>query len=163
MKGYVFESEKGNFLTRDLFWYPHEDIKNAFVHPKENLHAILETSEQEWEEKVVKIHLADGSNVVRVNGNVSGSTIISGRNGITINGQRIDVSGSTIEIKLDGDCASIKADGNVTVTGNVKGNIDAGGSVNCGNVGGNVDAGGSVKCGNVSGDVDAGGSVSMRK
>ena len=55
MKGYVLESNDGSFLTRDLFWYPHEDIKDAFVHPEENLRTILE----EWENKVAKIHLAE--------------------------------------------------------------------------------------------------------
>lgn len=30
--------------------------------------------------------------------------------------------------------------------GDVKGDIDAGGSVTCGNVSGDIDAGGSVKC-----------------
>ena len=59
MKGYVLESNDGSFLTRDLFWYPHEDIKDAFVHPEENLRTILEESEQEWEIKVAKIHLAE--------------------------------------------------------------------------------------------------------
>ena len=58
MKGYVFESNDGSFLTRDLFWYPHEDIKDAFVHPEENLRTILEAWE-EWENKVAKIHLAE--------------------------------------------------------------------------------------------------------
>ena len=55
MKGYVLESNDGSFLTRDLVWYPHEDIKDAFVHPEENLRTILE----EWENKVAKIHLAE--------------------------------------------------------------------------------------------------------
>ena len=56
MKGYVFESNDGSFLTKDFVWYPYKDIKDAFVHPKENLRTILEAWE-EWENKVAKIHL----------------------------------------------------------------------------------------------------------
>ena len=55
MKGYVLESNDGSFLTKDFVWYPYKDIKDAFVHPKENLRTILE----EWENKVAKIHLAE--------------------------------------------------------------------------------------------------------
>lgn len=55
-------------------------------------------------------------------------------NKITINGRTITCSGNI-------DCG-----GSCEVSGNVDGNIDAGGSVTCGNVSGDIDAGGSVKC-----------------
>jgi len=63
------------------------------------------------------------------------------------------------EIKIEGNVGSIRATGNVDVKSYVKGNINAGGSVNCGDVGGSIDTGGSVNCSNVSGNVDAGGSI----
>ena len=103
------------------------------------------------------------------------------KNTIIINGQRIETSGGSIsitggsiyvggqkvkgelsgivEIKFEGDLASLQSDASVTVHGNVQGEVKATGSVNCGTVWKNVDAGGSVQCGNVKGDLDAGGSV----
>lgn len=49
--------------------------------------------------------------------------------------------------------------GSAEIEGNIGGNVDAGGGVNCDDVGGNVDAGGGVNCGNVGVSVDAGGGV----
>ena len=64
-----------------------------------------------------------------------------------------------MNIKFEGDLASLKCDGSAEISGSVKGNVDVGGSLECGDVGGNVDAGGSIRCGKVSGDIGAGGSV----
>lgn len=102
-------------------------------------------------------------------------------NTIVINGKRIAVSGNNItvindqvlvdgkvvetglsgivEVKFEGDLANLRCSGSATVNGEVKGNVEAGGSIKCSNVGKSVDAGGSVSCGNVGGDIDAGGSV----
>lgn len=49
--------------------------------------------------------------------------------------------------------------GSADIQGNISGDVDAGGTVNCGDVSGDVDAGGTVNCGDVNGDVDAGDSV----
>lgn len=49
--------------------------------------------------------------------------------------------------------------GSADIEGDISGNLDAGGGVNCGNVGGNADAGGGINCSNVGGNLDAGGGV----
>jgi len=106
-------------------------------------------------------------------------------NTIIINGVKIQTKGSNISVNNDciyvdgvsvksglsgnvqiefiGDLASLRTDGSATVRGNVRGDVDSGGSCTCGDVSGSVDAGGSVTCGNVGGDVDAGGSIKMRR
>lgn len=49
--------------------------------------------------------------------------------------------------------------GSADIEGNISGNVDAGGGVNCGNIGGNADVGGGVNCGSVGCNLDAGGGV----
>jgi hypothetical protein len=93
----------------------------------------------------------DGSNIhVSSDGNVSvgGVTVSSGHSG-------------TINVKFEGDLASLTCNGSAVVEGNVQKDVDAGGSVSvAGGVGGNVDAGGSVAVGgNIGGSADAGGSI----
>jgi hypothetical protein len=93
----------------------------------------------------------------------------AGRNVAIING-RVLIDGKpqdeglsgVVEIKVDGDLATLECDAPVTVRGNV-GKLSAGGSVQCDNVSGNVNAGGSIHCGDVNGIVNAGGSVHCRK
>ena len=88
-------------------------------------------------------------------------SVIVDNNIISINGKKIcGCEGK--EVTIEGDVGSLKCTGNVKVHGNVTGNIDAGGSVQCNNVGGEVDSGGSVRCSKVGGSIDAGGSVSVR-
>jgi hypothetical protein len=119
---------------------------------------------------------------------VNGQTFtVSGRDVSIVNGKVIvdgnEITGigdqKEVVIKWEGPVANLRADrGSIEVTGNVEGNVkaggsvtcgdvngevDAGGSVNCGNVGKDVDAGGSINCGNVGGDADAGGSIRMQK
>lgn len=101
--------------------------------------------------------------MIKINGKTYNGNSVSIVNGIvTIDGVVQDdgkrVSGD-VRLVVEGDLVSLKTDLSVTMTGNVQGDVDAGGSVACGNVGKNVDAGGSVNCDNVGGDVDAGGSV----
>jgi len=65
-----------------------------------------------------------------------------------------------VKIEVTGNLKNLVVkQGSVNVKGNIYGNVDAGGSINCGNIDGDVDAGGSINCGTISGDVDAGGSV----
>jgi len=104
------------------------------------------------------------------------------RSTITINGIKIDyndgcikisngcviiggkeIISNTTNVKIEGNVGDILCDGQVTVNGEVKGNVDAGGSVSCGNVTGSVDAGGSVSALNINGDIDAVGSVHVTK
>lgn len=103
---------------------------------------------------------------------INGVTIeTNGSSNISVNGDSVYVGGKLIKsglsgivkIEFEGDLAKLQTDGSATINGDVKGNVDCGGSCQCGNVGGFVDAGGSVTCGNVKGDVDAGGSVRMVK
>lgn len=68
-----------------------------------------------------------------------------------------------VEVKFEGDLANLECDCEVTINGDVHGNVRAGNGVTCGNVGGNVDAGNSVDCGNVQGDVDAGNGIRMKR
>lgn len=120
---------------------------------------------------------------IKVEGDLNGDIIsaggdihISGDDEETIQNMAVRTDGQNIEI--DGDysgnittAANITIRGNVdgdvscnnlTVEGDVQGDIDAGGSVTVGDdVQGDVDAGGSVTVGgDVNGDVDAGGAVS---
>ena len=102
----------------------------------------------------ITVEVPDGQpvNIVSNNGcvSVSGSQVYSMGSG---SGTR-----QTVDLKIEGAVASIKADGNVDC-GDISGDVDAGGSVECKAVGGSIDSGGSVTCGNVQGSVDAGGSV----
>lgn len=105
---------------------------------------------------------------ITINGEVfqiEGSASISiNNNSISVGGNKIkDGLSDIVEIKWEGPVADVDSNASISITGDVTGDVDAGGSVKCGNVGGDVDAGGSISCGNVSGDVDAGGSISMRK
>ena len=104
-------------------------------------------------------------NLLRINAqNACSSEITVSNNSVYVDGKLVqkELSG-VVKIEFEGDLASLTSEGSVSVNGNVKGDVDAGGSVACGNVEGDVDAGGSVNCGNVEGDVDAGGSISMRR
>jgi len=93
-----------------------------------------------------------------------GNNISISNNTIKVNGKIItkDLSG-IVEVVFEGDLASLKCNAAVTVKGNVKGNVDAGNSVNCGDIIGNVDADNSVNCGIVTGNVDAGNSIINRR
>jgi hypothetical protein len=85
-------------------------------------------------------------------------TVINGV--VTVDGSPVlDTGNKNVEVKIEGSVGELRADGSVTVSGTVTGNVDAGGSVNCDDVGGNVSAGGSVNCDDVGGSVNAGGSV----
>jgi hypothetical protein len=104
------------------------------------------------------------SNRIIINGKSYGGrniTIINGK--VLIDGVPGEegLSG-VVEIKVEGDLATLECDAPVTVNGNV-GHLSAGGSVQCENVGGNVNAGGSINCGDVGGMVNAGGSVNCRR
>ena len=98
-------------------------------------------------------------------------------NGKTYTGNKIRLSGNTVfiddraidneeddrrivKVIVEGDLASLKTESaSVEVRGDVYGNVDAGGSVQCDNVTGAVRASGSVQCDRVGADVNAGGSV----
>ena len=66
--------------------------------------------------------------------------------------------GAPIKIEADNGC-DLDVWGNATVNGNVKGDIKAGGGVNCDKVEGNVTAGAGVNCDEVNGNITAGASI----
>lgn len=66
---------------------------------------------------------------------------------------------SPIRIKLDSKIDSIEVWGSAHIIGDVYGNLNAGGGVNCDKVDGNISAGAGVNCDEVSGDVNAGAGV----
>lgn len=91
-------------------------------------------------------------------GNVS---IINGT--ILVNGRvwnEADPVAGVVELHIIGDPLSVETDASVIVKGSVKGNVTAGGSVQCGEVSGGVSAGGSIQAaGKLGGSISAGGSV----
>ena len=88
----------------------------------------------------------------------AGDSIVINGNQIQVGGQTVTEDGPVIRIEVTGDVGSIDGVGNVTVTGNVTGDIDMStGDIDVGgDVGGDVDC----YCGNVTvkgsigGDVD---------
>jgi hypothetical protein len=102
---------------------------------------------------------------------INGVTIEGGRN-IDVVGRRVmvdgkvveglDLSSGTLEVHVTGNLASLKADGSVKLlTGDVHGNVSAGGSVACHDIGGNASAGGSIKAMHLAGNASAGGSIKI--
>jgi len=103
-------------------------------------------------------------NTITINDNkftTSGTNICINNGKVIVNGVVIqDGLSGVVDVKFEGDLASLDCNGSATVKGNIKGNADIGGSLDCaGNIGGSIDCGGSVNCGSVGGDIDAGGSV----
>lgn len=85
-------------------------------------------------------------------------------NRIYINGKEyVPKNKNVSEVEFEGTASSLTADCSFSIKGNVKGDIDLGGSLSVtGDVDGDIDTGGSVSIvGNHKGDIDAGGSVSI--
>lgn len=57
MKGYIYESEKGTFLSSSLFWFPHTLPQQAWVHkiPPEKMAKLS----SEWGNKPSKYYVAE--------------------------------------------------------------------------------------------------------
>lgn len=85
---------------------------------------------------------------------INGKTIVCLGTNVVINNGEIIVDGNIVQecnsgdikVIIEGDVNKIDCGGSREVSGDVKGDIDAGGSVTCGNVSGDIDAGGSVRC-----------------
>lgn len=100
---------------------------------------------------------------------IDGEHIAVNAKSITINNGTIIADGKVIkgglsgvvELEVKGDLMSINTTGSVTVNGDVHGDIDTTGNVNCGNVGGDVDTTGIVNCSQVHGNVDTMGNVNI--
>lgn len=101
---------------------------------------------------------------------INGEHIVTDAQSITINNGTVIANGvviksglsGVVELKVEGDLMSINTAGNVSVSGDVHGDIDTTGNVNCGNVGGDIDTTGTVNCGLVNGDIDTLGNVNIR-
>ncbi|ARC58826.1 hypothetical protein J5TS1_31870 [Bacillus licheniformis] len=114
---------------------------------------------------------ARSSTVISCNGKVTINGVTYEGNNIIITDNKVQIDGRTVErdvtedvkVKIEGSPVKVYSDASVEVRGDVLGDVDSGGSVNCGNVKGNVDAGGSVRCGTVGGSVDAGGSIRIKE
>jgi hypothetical protein len=84
---------------------------------------------------------------------------LSGSSTVIVNGQVVGgKSKYNLIIFAENDLKEVKADGSVTVNGNV-GDIDCGGSVTVSGSAGDIDCGGSASIGGNALDIDAGGSV----
>lgn len=109
-------------------------------------------------------------NRIRNSITINGEYIVTDAQSITINNGTVIANGvviksglsGVVELKVEGDLMSINTAGNVTVHGDVHGDVDTTGNVNCQNVGGDVDTTGTVNCGQVHGDIDTTGNVNIR-
>ncbi|MCK9311820.1 MAG: hypothetical protein M0P26_06045 [Bacteroidales bacterium] len=102
--------------------------------------------------------------IIIINGkrmSVSGSNISISNNKVCVDGKLVidEVATEPVKLIVEGDLFKVKSEGPVEVTGDVKGDISAAGSVHCNDVSGNLTAMGSVHCGNVGGNATAMGSM----
>lgn len=94
---------------------------------------------------------------------VQGNNITMINDKIYVDGKEITSTESQIvNIIVKGNVNQVQCNGSVEIYGDVKGDINCGGSVTCKNITGDIDCGGSVKCTNVTGDIDCGGSVFLK-
>jgi phage baseplate assembly protein gpV len=115
-----------------------------------------------------RVEVPDGSNVSVINGVIyiddqpfGGDSKPTGVTKLVIEGAVVNIKTDRASVEVHGEVkGDVDAGGSVTC-GNVGGKVSSGGSANCRDVNGNVSAGGSVNCGKVSGKVSAGGSVRM--
>jgi hypothetical protein len=104
-------------------------------------------------------------NNIFVNGkaySVNGNNISIINNKVYVDGKEINTDeklSGEITIRFEGDLANLQCDCPVIINGNVKGDVDSKGSINCENVYGNLKSYGSVNCRDVHGDLTAYGSV----
>ncbi|MFP5166568.1 hypothetical protein PQS30_06165 [Bacillus licheniformis] len=110
---------------------------------------------------------ARSSTVISCNGKVTINGVTYEGNNIIITDNKVQIDGRTVErdvtedvkVKIEGSPVKVYSDASVEVRGDVLGDVDSG----LRNVKGNVDAGGSVRCGTVGGSVDAGGSIRIKE
>lgn len=96
----------------------------------------------------------------------SGTTVTVRNNRLLIDGNFVEshqiesgIKNGIMEVHISGVVESVQSDASVTVVGQIKGDVHAGGTVNCECVGRDVTAGGSVRCGRVGRDIHARGNV----
>jgi len=96
--------------------------------------------------------------IINVNKYEGGSVSIKGNrimiDGVDVTDDHSNQKSQIVHITIDGDTkANIDSDASITVKGNVFGDVNAGGSVNCGNISGNVNLGRSLNCKKIYGSV----------
>src|ERR1700691_4005750 len=57
IRGYVIQAEDGTFLAKALFWYGHDKLEDAYVHPESEIEAISVASAN-WVKKPAKLYPA---------------------------------------------------------------------------------------------------------
>ena len=102
----------------------------------------------------------NGKRIIVPDGSVS---IINDK--VFVNGKEYLQSGdlekaTEIRVVINGTLELLETSKSISLTGDIKGNVTALGSINCDRIGGDVYSGGSVSCDNVGGNVFSDGSVS---
>lgn len=86
--------------------------------------------------------------MITINGVIyEGNNIVVSNNVVTINGVTVENVANPLVIKIEGDLATLKSDGNVTVEGNVNGSVTCAGNLRVhGEISGDVTCTGNIRC-----------------
>lgn len=104
-------------------------------------------------------------NTVIINGKryeSKGGSVVVSDDQVIIDGKnvtKLNNKSDVIEIHGKENIMNITCDKSVTISGYIRGNVKAGGSVNCDEIGGNAEAKGSINCDSIGGKATAGGSI----
>lgn len=58
--GWVIQAEDETFLSKKLFWFPHERMEDTYVHPESEIDSIRAASAN-WEKKPTRAYRAHWS------------------------------------------------------------------------------------------------------
>lgn len=89
-----------------------------------------------------------GNNISIINGNVSVDGNVAYK-----------IASESIKIEITGNLANLTSDAPVSINGNVKGNVEVDGPLNCKDICGDVIVNGPLCCGKISGNVKSSGPV----
>jgi hypothetical protein len=103
------------------------------------------------------MNISSCNGTININGvSYRGTNVSINGNILSIDGKvQVQALGTEINVVITGDCDTIEGASEVTVRGNVQGDIKVGsGDVKCGNVAGNVSTGsGDISCGDIMGNI----------
>jgi hypothetical protein len=57
MIGYIIQNHEGAYLDRNYWWYSHDNIQDAYVHPVTEIESILDAAKS-WDSKPNAVTLA---------------------------------------------------------------------------------------------------------